>query len=128
MPSKHKKTEKSDTKEAGGTDNVQEEPPASANQTSAEATVPTNTNIIEAIANLSGSFDDVSSTLTELNVSIANITSRVAATEEAAEVHETRIESLEKRCAHLEAKCEKLREKPATQRQDLDDKTLKLSV
>ncbi len=70
---------------------------------------------MEAIGQLSGSFnrkfDDLSSTLIELNVSIANITSRVAATEEAAEVHETRIESLEKRCAHLEAECGKLKEK-----------------
>ncbi len=47
MPSKHKKTEKSNTEEAGGTDNVPEEPPASAKQTSAEATVPTNTDIME---------------------------------------------------------------------------------
>ncbi len=115
MPSKHKKTEKSNTEEVGGTDNIHEEPLASANQTSAEATVPTNTDIMEAIAKLSGSFDrkfdDLSSTLTELNVSIANITSRVAATEEAAKVHETHIESLEKRCAHLEAECEKRKEK-----------------
>ncbi len=77
----------------------QKNQPASANKTSAEATVPTNTDIMEAIAQLSGSFnrkfDDLSSTLIELNVSIANITSRVAATEETAEVHETRIESLE---------------------------------
>ncbi len=77
--------------------------------------MPTNTDIMEAIAKLSGSFnrkfDDLSSTLTELNVSIANITSRVAATKKAAEVHETHIESLEKRCAHLEAECGKLKEK-----------------
>ncbi len=69
MPSKHKKTEKSNTEEAGGTDNVPQEPPANADQTSAEATVPTNTDIMEAIAKLSGSFnkkfDDLSSTLIE---------------------------------------------------------------
>ncbi len=58
MPSKHKKTEKSNIEEAGGTDNVPEEPPASANQTSAEATVPTNTDIMEAIAQLSGTLTE----------------------------------------------------------------------
>ncbi len=56
MPSKHKKTEKSNTEEAGGTDNVPQEPPA-------------NTDIMEAIAKLSGSFnkkfDDLLSTLIE---------------------------------------------------------------
>lgn len=100
MPSKHKKPEKSNTEKEGGTDNVHDEPMGNANQTSAEATVPTNTDIMEAIAKLGGSFDrkfDVlSSTLTEMNISIINISSRVTATEETAKIHETCIESLEK--------------------------------
>lgn len=73
MPTKHKKIEKLNTEEARGTDNVHEEPPANANQTNAEATVPTNTDIMEAIAKLSGSFDRkfdvILSTSVELNLS-----------------------------------------------------------
>lgn len=115
MPTKHKKIEKSNNEEERDTGNVHEEPPANANQTNADVTVPTNTDIMEAIAKLSGSFDRkfdvISSTLAELNASIANISSRVTATEEAAKAHETRIESLEKRCAHLETECGKLKEK-----------------
>lgn len=57
MPTKHKKTEKSNTEEAGGTDNVHEVPPANANQPNIEAMVPANTDIMEAIAKLNGFFD-----------------------------------------------------------------------
>lgn len=115
MPTKHKKSEKSNVEEPGGTDKVQESSSANANQANVESTVPTNTDIMEAIAKMSSTFDrkfDVlSSTLSEVNVSLANISTRVAVTEEAAKVHEARIESLEKLCAHLETECEKLKEK-----------------
>ncbi|GAA6067912.1 uncharacterized protein LOC106515067 [Tachysurus ichikawai] len=42
---------------------------------------------------------------------LANMGTRVAATEEAVKVHETHIESLEKLCTLFEAECEKLMEK-----------------
>jgi len=131
MPTKQKKTEKSNTEEPGGTDKVRESSPAKANlqaNVSVEATVPTNTDIMEAIAKLSSTFDmkfDVlSSTLSEVKVSLASISTRVATTEEAAKVHEARIESLEKLCAHLESECEKLKEKSC----DLESRSRRQNV
>ncbi|CAM4735370.1 unnamed protein product [Leuciscus chuanchicus] len=69
MPTKHKKSEKSNTEEPGGTDKVHESSPANANQANVEAIVPTNTDIMEAIAKWSSTFDRkfdvISSTLSE---------------------------------------------------------------
>ncbi|ROJ36683.1 LINE-1 retrotransposable element ORF1 protein [Anabarilius grahami] len=115
MP-KHKKAEKLDTEEAESTENNTEQQSANAkNLTSSETTTPTNTDIMEAITKLNGSFDTklevLSSTLSEMKEALTNIGTRVAATEEAVKVHETRIESLEKLCTLLEAECEKLKEK-----------------
>lgn len=114
MP-KHKKAEKSNTDDAEYTENITEHQSANANLASGETTTPSNTDIMDAITKLNGSFDTkfevLTSTLSEMKEALTNIGTRVAATEEAVKVHETRIESLEKLCTLLEAECEKLKEK-----------------
>lgn len=105
-----------------------EEQSAYANPISMNAATPTNTDIIGAITNLSNSFNKklevISSTLLEVNVSLASISNRVAQTEKATKGHENRIDSLERLCAHLEKDCERLREKTS----DLESRSRRKNV
>ncbi|KAI7790201.1 putative LINE-1 type transposase domain-containing protein 1 [Triplophysa rosa] len=114
MLTRHKKAEKEDMEDESVM-KISEEQSANANISSTKAAAPTNLDIMEAITNLSNSFDKklevISTTLLEVNVSLASISNRVAQTEEATKAHENRIESLERLCARLENDCERLREK-----------------
>lgn len=115
MPAKQKKAEKSCIDEENTTNSSESPTGASHASNKANSTDATNSDILEAIANLNSSFDQkfdvLSSTLSEVKVSLVNISARVTEAEEVTKVHETRIELLEKRCANLEAECGKLREK-----------------
>ncbi|KAA0713087.1 hypothetical protein E1301_Tti020149 [Triplophysa tibetana] len=107
MLTRHKKPEKADMEDESVMKNSEEQS-ANANLISVKAVAPTNLDIMEAITNLSGSFDKkleaISTTLLEVNVSLASMSNRVAQTEEATKAHEIRIESLERILHHYQVK------------------------
>lgn len=71
--------------------------------------------VIDAISSLKTTFglkfDTIAQTLTEVKVSLTDITDRLSETEQALGAHETQIASLETRHMELAAECKKLREK-----------------